>query len=84
MNSDIINASVTAPQINACTYPQGPRGVGIASVTQSNNSIIVTMEDGNTSELEFPAWWFGTKEEYASLDFSQKQRFFLFFIRDDI
>lgn len=84
MNSDIINVSVTTPQINAYTYPQGPRGVGIAAVTQSNNKIIVTLEDNSVSELDFPAWWFGTKEEYATLSLAQKQSYFLFFIKDNI
>ena len=84
MNVDILNAAISLPQVNAYTYPCGPRGVGISSVTQDDNRIILTFDDNRVTELAFPAWWFGTKEEYALLTYEQKQTYFMFFILDDI
>lgn len=83
MNDFVMNASITTPEISACTYPQGPRGIGIKSITQDKNNIIITFDDGATQNLKFPDWWFGSIEEYNSLTSVQKREYSFFFIREE-
>lgn len=87
MFENIISAGISTPEINACTYPQGPKGpkgTGIKNISQDKNRIIITFDDDSVQELAFPDWWFGTREEYNSLTDEEKNRYYLHFIRDDI
>ncbi len=76
------NISLSVPEINVSTYPQGPRGTGIKSISQNKNVITVTFDDGRESVLTFPHWWFGTKDEYNSLSEEEKAGYYLHFIEE--
>lgn len=84
MFDDIVNASITTPQVNAYTYPQGPRGYGIKSISQDRNKIIFTFDNGETQEITFPDWWFGSIEQYNALPLEDRSSCYLYFILDDI
>ncbi|MBQ8209916.1 MAG: hypothetical protein IJZ35_04980 [Clostridia bacterium] len=84
MNADILNAGITVPEVNAYTYPQGPRGIGIRNIRQTNSKLIITFDDNTVKELDFPNWWFGTRDEYSALTAEERKECFLFFIRDEI
>lgn len=87
MFENIINAGISTPEVNAYTYPQGPKGpqgTGIKSISQDKNKIIITLDDDSTQELAFPDWWFGTREEYNALSYEEKSRYYLHFIMDDV
>ena len=83
MFKNIVNAGITTPQVNAFTYPQGPRGIGIKNISQDKNRIIITFDDDSVTDVAFPCWWFGTRDEYNSLSYEEKNRYYLHFILDD-
>lgn len=82
MFDNIINASISTPEIKGCTYPQGPRGIGIKSISQDADSIIITLDDNSVHTIAFPAWWFGTADEYNALSSEKKTAYYLYFIKD--
>lgn len=82
MNNLRIDTSIVVPDINVSTYPQGPRGVGIKSITQNGNSLTVTYDDGRTQEITFPDWWFGTAEMYHSMSADEKKKHYIHFIEE--
>lgn len=83
MKDFVINTDILVPDVKVSTYPQGPRGVGIKSITQQDNYIYITFDDGNGSIINFPDWWFGTKEMYYALSPEERNRFSIHFIRED-
>lgn len=82
MAKNNINASISVPVINAYTYPQGPRGVGIKSITQDGNTVTIVLDDNSKSKLTFPDWWFGTRAEYNAMTQDEKNMFELHFIEE--
>lgn len=82
MDNCNINAFLTTPKVDAFTFQSGPRGIGIKSITQDGNTIIITYDDGKTSSLTFPDWWFGTRREYNNLSANDKMRYYIFFIEE--
>ena len=78
----IISAGITTPNVEAYTFPSGPRGAGIKSVTQDGNSIIFTFEDDTMENFVFPDWWFGTRTEYNRLSDKEKREKQLYFIEE--
>lgn len=77
-----LEASVNTPSVNAFTFPSGPRGAGIKSVSQTGNSIIFTFDDDVVEQFIFPEWWFGTRHEYNSLSAAEKTSKMLYFIQE--
>lgn len=84
MFDNILNASISTPQVNASTCPQGPRGKGIKSIRQDLNSIIITLDDDSEYTVAFPDWWFGTIDEYNAIPIEDRTKHYLYFIRDDV
>lgn len=82
MSEYTVNASISVPEVNACTYPQGPRGTGIQSVSQNKDVITVTLDDGRQFSVTFPDWWFGTRNEYNLLTQEERDSFYLHFIEE--
>ncbi len=78
----IISAGITTPHVDAYTFPSGPRGAGIKSVIQEDNTIIFTFDDESIEKFVFPDWWFGTREEYNSLSDREKTEKQLYFIEE--
>lgn len=78
-----VNASISVPNVNVLTYPQGPRGVGISSVKQDKNIITIIFDDGRECKLSFPNWWFGTRNEYNNMSDEEKNRYYLHFIEEE-
>ena len=84
MFDNILNASISTTEVNAATYPQGPRGKGIKSIRQDLNSIIITLDDDSEYTVAFPDWWFGTIDEYNAIPIEDRTKHYLYFIRDDV
>ncbi len=82
MNKCHIDAFIDTETIDAYTYPSGPRGVGIKSITQDENNIVITYDDGANSVLEFPSWWFGTRADYNKLSPSERAKYYIYFIEE--
>lgn len=82
MNGFEIETKLIVPEVNVRTCPQGPRGVGIRNITQNGNVLTVTYDDGSTQDLTFPAWWFGTLEEYYSMSEDEKKNHYIHFIEE--
>lgn len=95
MQQNIIGVNVSLQQINdevflsssdvvnIKTYPQGERGYGIKSVTQSGNVLTVTFDDGTQQTLDMLDWWFGSADEYNALSDESKNQKSLYFIEED-
>ncbi len=77
-----LDVKVTTPQINAYTYPSGPKGVGIKEIIQSQNKILFILDDNKERIVEFPNWWFGTAESYNRLSAEDKHKYELYFIEE--
>lgn len=78
----IISAGITTPHVDAYTFPAGPRGKGIKSVTQYENTIVFTFDDDSLENFVFPDWWFGTRTEYNNLSDAEKTSKQLYFIEE--
>ncbi len=74
--------SIDTPSVTACTFPTGPRGIGIKSISQTDNYITVTYDDERTQVLMLPDWWFGTRAEFNSLSETEKTEKSLYFIEE--
>lgn len=74
--------SLSQPEINAETLPAGPRGRGIESISQQENVLTVTYDDGAKQDFFLPDWWFGTKSEYNKLSADEKRSKSLYFIEE--
>lgn len=74
--------SIEPPVVNAVTFPTGPRGTGIRSITQQDNTITVTYDDGREQVFLLPDWWFGTREEFNMLSDAEKSEKSLYFIEE--
>ena len=79
---DNINININQPEINAETLPAGPRGRGIESISQHENLLTVTYDDGAKQDFFLPDWWFGTKSEYNKLSVDEKRSKSLYFIEE--
>lgn len=82
-NNNTINAFITPETVDAYTFPCGPRGVGIKSISQDGNIITVTYDDGRINNLTFPVWWFGTRAQYNALSVSDRMNYYIYFIEED-
>lgn len=78
----IISAGFTTPHVDAYTFPSGPRGAGIRSVTQEDNTIVFKFDDGSIENFIFPDWWFGTRNQYNELSHEEKTSKQLYFIEE--
>ena len=74
--------NISQPEINVETLPAGPRGRGIESISQKENLLTVTYDDGGTQDFFLPDWWFGTKSEYNKLSAAEKSSKSLYFIEE--
>ena len=81
-NRNCNSVSIETPVINACTLPAGPKGNGIKSISQHENLLTVTYDNGEEQIFELPDWWFGTRNEYNSLSESEKTEKSLYFIEE--
>lgn len=81
-NGNNICARIETPVVNACTYPTGPKGNGIKSIKQQENSLTVTYDNDEKQVFDLPDWWFGTRSEYNSLSASEKTEKSLYFIEE--
>ena len=43
-----VYAEILTPQVNAATYPAGPKGNGIKNIEQHENRLTVTYDNGDT------------------------------------
>ena len=77
-----VYADIQTPQVSASTYPAGPRGNGIKSISQQENRLTVTYDNGETQVFELPDWWFGTREEYNSMSEEERNIYDLHFIEE--
>ncbi|MBR3868072.1 MAG: hypothetical protein IKM66_02035 [Clostridia bacterium] len=77
-----VYAQIQTPQVNAATYPTGPRGNGIKSIEQHENLLTVTYDNGKTQVFELPDWWFGTRAQYNALSADEKKEKSLYFIEE--
>lgn len=77
-----VDAGIITPQVNAYTFPSGPRGVGIKDVTQEGNTIVFTFDNDSVEKFVFPDWWFGTRSEYNALSEGEKTSKQLYFIEE--
>lgn len=80
--NDCINVEIKTPDICVQTYPAGPRGIGIKSIEQEDNKIIMTFDNGQVNVIEIPDWWFGTRNEYNALSEAEKTSKSLYFIEE--
>lgn len=83
INNENININISQPEINAETLPAGPRGRGIESISQQENVLTVTYDDGAKQNFFLPDWWFGTKSEYNKLSADEKRSKSLYFIEEE-
>lgn len=77
-----VYADILTPQVSASTYPAGPKGNGIKSISQQENRLTVTYDNGETQVFELPDWWFGTRDEYNALSSDEKTAKSLYFIEE--
>lgn len=77
-----VNAGIITQQVNAYTFPSGPRGIGIKDVAQKGNTIVFTFDNDSVEEFVFPDWWFGTRDEYNALTDNEKTSKQLYFIEE--
>ncbi len=82
MDIKSFEVNVEPQKVEAKTYPAGPRGTGIKSVTQNGNDFKITFDDGSEQCFSIPDWWFGTREEYNALSSEEKQSRALYFIEE--
>ena len=77
-----VEADILIPDVRVCTYPQGPRGIGITLIELDGNEICFHMDNGLIHSIPIPGWWFGTKEEYYALSEEEKKQNVLHFIEE--
>ncbi|MBR5232975.1 MAG: hypothetical protein IKW03_02075 [Clostridia bacterium] len=82
MECKTVKAEIKSPVVNAFTFPEGPRGIGIKEIRRINNVMIITFDDDRQQVLEMPDWWFGTRTEYNNLSESQKYEKEIYFIEE--
>lgn len=82
MDFNNIEIDVAPQKVQAKTYPSGPRGIGIKTVTQNGKDFKIVFDDGREQIFSIPGWWFGTREEYNSLSEEEKKSYTFYFIEE--
>lgn len=82
MNKQTLIANIKTPNIEAYTFPAGPKGVGIEKIGLDKNKLAIDLTDGRQQIVELPDWWFGTRAEYNALTKAEKDRYVLHFIEE--
>ncbi len=82
MNCKTVKADIKCPAVNAFTFPEGPRGVGIKDILQDKNKLIILFDNETSKTLEMPNWWFGTRDEYNSLSAEERASRDIYFIEE--